>query len=114
MKKNVRKVEQRRRAKPAWAKALKWVAIASVGVLLVYGLTQMSGVAYNEDAIRVVDFTSLKPEAKKTALVAANNARCTCSCNMTLAQCVSTDSTCPVRESNIERIKTMVRDAGRQ
>jgi hypothetical protein len=30
---------------------------------------------------------------------------------MTLAQCVSTDSTCPVREGNIDRIRTMVRDA---
>jgi hypothetical protein len=30
---------------------------------------------------------------------------------MTLAQCVATDSTCPVREGNIDRIRTMVRDA---
>ena len=30
---------------------------------------------------------------------------------MTLAQCVATDSTCPVRETNIERIRTLVREA---
>jgi len=48
---------------------------------------------------------------ERTALEAANTARCTCGCGMTLAQCVSTDMTCPVREGNIEKIKTMVRDA---
>jgi hypothetical protein len=30
---------------------------------------------------------------------------------MQLAQCVATDSTCPIRNENIERIKTMVREA---
>jgi hypothetical protein len=30
---------------------------------------------------------------------------------MTLAQCVATDSTCPIREINIERIRALVRDA---
>jgi hypothetical protein len=31
---------------------------------------------------------------------------------MNLAQCVATDMTCPVRERNIEAIRTMVREAG--
>jgi len=113
MKKHIRKVEQRRRRAPAPARGLKWLAIAGVGVLIVYGLTQLSGVAYNDAAIRVVDFSALKPAEKQEALVAANSARCTCSCGMTLAQCVATDSTCPVREGNIERIKTMVRNAAK-
>ena len=30
---------------------------------------------------------------------------------MTLAQCVATDMTCPVREGNLDRIRTMVRNA---
>jgi hypothetical protein len=30
---------------------------------------------------------------------------------VTLAQCVATDSTCPVRDGNIDRIRTMVKDA---
>ena len=45
------------------------------------------------------------------ALTAANTARCTCGCGMTLAQCVSTDMTCPLRESNIQSIRAMVRAA---
>jgi hypothetical protein len=113
MKKSVRNTERRRRAAPAYLKGLKWLAIAGAGALIVYGVTQLSGVAYNEDAIRVVDFSVLKPAEKQSALVAANNARCTCSCGMTLAQCVSTDSTCPIRDNNVERIKTMVREAAR-
>jgi hypothetical protein len=32
---------------------------------------------------------------------------------MTLAQCVATDSTCPIRDSNVARIRTMVTEAGR-
>ena len=50
-------------------------------------------------------------DASRFGPKAANLARCTCGCGMTLAQCVATDSTCPVREGNIERIKTMVKDA---
>jgi hypothetical protein len=40
--------------------------------------------------------------------------RCPCGCGLGLAQCVATDSTCPIREENIERIKKMVRSAEQQ
>jgi hypothetical protein len=83
------------------------VVVAGVG----YGVSQYGGIAYGEDAIRVVNFSDLKAADKRRALREANQARCTCGCGMTLAQCVATDSTCPVRENNIERIKTMVRAA---
>jgi hypothetical protein len=86
------------------------VAIGLVG-LLVYGVSQMSGIAYGESAIGVVSFSSLNSTQKRSALQAANRARCTCGCGMTLAECVATDSTCPVREGNIERIRTLVREA---
>jgi hypothetical protein len=92
-------------------KAIKWVVALAGAALVVYGVSQMSGVAYNEDAIKVVDFSDLKAAEKRSALQAANNARCTCGCGLGLAQCVATDSTCPIRESNIDRIKKMVRDA---
>jgi hypothetical protein len=102
--------------KPGRSRRPKWVswviALAVIGGAG-YGLSELSGVAYNEDAIRVVDFSSLTARQKRAALVAANNARCNCGCGMGLAQCVATDSTCPIREPNIEKIKTMVRDAAR-
>ena len=90
---------------------MRWAgAIAGVS-LLVYGISQMAGVAYTEEDIGVVNFSELTPGEKRTALEAANSARCTCGCGMTLAQCVATDMTCPVREENIQSIRAMVRAA---
>ena len=34
-------------------------------------------------------------------------------CGMTMAQCIATDSTCPIRESNVDKLKAMVNDAAR-
>jgi hypothetical protein len=109
--KKTKKPDQRRRSTPNYFKAIKWIAVLGAVALIVYVGSQMSGVAYNEDAIKVVDFSVLQPAEKRSALQAANNARCTCGCGLGLAQCVATDSTCPIRDSNIERIKTIVRDA---
>jgi hypothetical protein len=92
-------------------KALVWGAVLALAAGFLYVAAENSGVPYDERAIAVVDFSSLDAKAKKTALQAANRARCTCTCGMQLAQCVATDSTCPVRAENIERIKTIVREA---
>ena len=88
-----------------------WAVALSLAAALVYVISENSGVPYDEHDIVVVDFSSLTSSAKKTALQTANRARCTCSCGMTLAQCVATDSTCPVRTENIAKIKTMVAQA---
>jgi len=90
---------------------LGWVIVAVVVGAAGYGLSQMSSVAFDEDDIKVVNFQGLSNKQKQEALEAANEARCTCGCNLGLAQCVSTDLTCPIRESNVERIKGMVRTA---
>jgi hypothetical protein len=95
------------------SRMITWIAIAGVVGLVGYGLSQMSNVAYSDKDIGVVDFSSLDATQKRSALEAANQARCTCGCGMTLAQCVATDSTCPVREGNIDRIKVMVQQAAR-
>jgi hypothetical protein len=99
-----------RSRRPKW---ITWLLAAAVVGAAGYALSEMTGVAYNERAIRVVDFSSLNPSQKRAALVAANNARCNCGCGMGLAQCVATDSTCPIREPNVEKIRAMVRDAER-
>ena len=103
----------RKPARPKRPRWITWLVAAAVIGAVAYGLSEVSGVAYNERAIRVVDFSSLTAPQKRAALVAANNARCNCGCGMTLAQCVATDSTCPIREPNIERIRAMVQDAAR-
>src|SRR5439155_17091988 len=87
------------------SRLMTWIAIAAVVGLAGYGLTPLSNVAYTDQDIKVVDFSSLDAKQRRNALEAANQARCNCGCGMTLAQCVATDSTCPVREGNIDRIK---------
>lgn len=102
--------EARRKAKRR-SKALTWSAgLLAVGAVA-YGLSQFSPIGFDEDDIKAVNFSLLSDKQKRVALTAANTARCTCGCGMNLAQCVSTDMTCPVRDSNIEKIKGMVREA---
>ena len=113
MKKAARVQEQRRRRKgaPLYIKAVKWIVGLSLVAGVGYVVSQSAGVAFNEKAIGVVNFDNLSKAGKKTALRAANAARCSCGCGLGLAECVSTDKTCPIRDGNIERIKTMVRSA---
>jgi hypothetical protein len=92
---------------------LKWIVVAAVVGAVGYGLSQMSNIAYGDEQIKVVDFSGLDAGQKRRALEAANSARCNCGCGMTLAQCVATDSTCPIREGNVEKIKGMVSAAAR-
>ena len=107
---------QSKRPKPrksAAPKLVKWiVAVAAIGAIG-YGVSQMSNIAYGEREIKVIDFSGLDAKQKRGALEAANAARCNCGCGMTLAQCVATDSTCPIRDSNVDKLRTMVSDAAR-
>ena len=108
---------QSKRPKPRKAvkrsKLASWVVAAAVIGAVGYGLSQMSNIAYGDAEIKVIDFSGLDARQKRDALEAANAARCTCGCGMTLAQCVATDSTCPIRETNVEKIKNLVNDAAR-
>jgi hypothetical protein len=106
----VRKQRAKKSAAPAF---VKWIVVAAIVGLAGYGISQMSNIAYGDAEIKVIDFSVLDAKQKRSALEAANSARCTCGCGMTLAQCVATDSTCPIRDSNVQRIKTMVTDAAR-
>ena len=101
---------KRRKARRS-SKVLTWIVAAGTVALVVYGVSQMSSIAYSDKDLGVIDFSNLDSKEKRTALEAANTARCTCGCGMTLAQCVATDSTCPLRVGNIDRIKGMVAEA---
>ncbi len=112
MKKTAKHAERRRRKTGnVQIKAIKWGVLVVVIGLIGYGVSRMDGIAYGERDLSVVNFSDLTPAAKKTALKNANEARCTCGCGMTLAQCVATDSTCPVREDNIAQIRRIVEQA---
>ena len=105
-----------------------WIGGITVAALLGYGVVQMGGPGnssvssntpsfggllgtgyYTEADLGEVDFSVLTEAQKKKVLEDINRAMCTCGCNLNLAQCVATDSTCPLRNSNIERIRSVVR-----
>jgi hypothetical protein len=111
MKKESRRQERRKKKPGPLGKAMKWAGALAIVGLVVYAVSQSSGVAYTERDIAVVNFSELTPTEKRAALEEANSARCACGCGMTLAQCVSTDMTCPFREDNIQKIRGMVRAA---
>jgi hypothetical protein len=110
---NARKAKDRRprRRKSALASAIKWIVGVGLVVLMAYVALEFGGVAYGEDALKVINFSNLTASQKRRVLQDANQARCTCGCGLGLAECVATDSTCPIRTSNIDRINTMVREA---
>jgi hypothetical protein len=95
-------------------KFAKWAVGLTVVAAIGYGITEMSGFPFDADDLAIVDFTVLNASEQRTALRAANGARCTCGCGMTLAQCVATDMSCPVRDRNIDRLKTIVQEARAQ
>ena len=99
--------------KSAAPKLVRWIVIAALMGAGGYGLSQMSNIAYGDAEIKVIDFSGLDAKQKRGALEAANAARCNCGCGMTLAQCVATDSTCPIRQDNVDKIKKVVNDAAR-
>ena len=106
------KQQARRRLVRRSKRLLAWAGGISVAVALVYGLSLTSGVAYGEKDLGVIDFSALNQKQKRTALQAANGAHCTCGCGLTLAECVATDCTCPIRSANIDTIRSMVKQAG--
>jgi hypothetical protein len=98
----------KRRAARRSSALLKWTVATGVVALVVYGVSQMSNIAYSDKDLAMIDFSDLSPREKRTALKEANSARCPCGCGMTLAQCVATDGTCPLRNGHIDRIRDMV------
>jgi hypothetical protein len=105
-----RKRDRHRKVSPL-SPILKWVIGIAALALVVYAFSQLSGVPFDENDIAVVNFSDLSASEKRSALQAANRERCTCGCGMNLAQCVATDMTCPLRERNIQSIRTLVREA---
>lgn len=107
-------------------KTLIWIGGVALALLLGYAVTQMGpgrgpnaslgtgGIQrtgyFTDRDLREVDFSDLTEEQKQEVLDHANEARCTCGCGLSLAQCVATDSTCPLRNSNIERIRALVQE----
>jgi thiol-disulfide isomerase/thioredoxin len=56
-----------------------------------------------------VDFSGLTPLQKKEALKRMNMEKCTCGCDMTIAQCRLNDSSCPISKAIAAKIVKEVR-----
>lgn len=65
----------------------------------------------NYSTINGVDMSKLSEAQREKVMYAANNQGCTCGCRMTLAQCISTDSTCPLRSKNLDRARELIASA---
>ena len=103
---------QKRNKKATGAvRLLKWAVALGAIALVGYGVSQMSGFAYGERDLPMINFENMGTSAKNAVLREANGTRCTCGCGLTLAQCIATDSTCPIRESNITKVRGMVEHA---
>ena len=61
-----------------------------------------------------VDMSGLNDAQRGNVMRTANAQRCTCGCNMTLAQCINTDTTCPLRGRNFQRARQLVARAGQR
>lgn len=105
------KVIARRKLVRRGKKTLIWLGVLAVVGGIGYMLATSSNVRFDEHDIAVVDFTVLDAAQKKTALQNANAAQCTCGCSLRLAECVATDATCPIRTTNIDRIRAIVDQA---
>jgi len=97
-----------RRAARQRSKVIKWMVALGVVAVLGYGISQMSNIAYGEDRLPMINFSGLSADQKHAALEEANGERCPCGCGMTLAQCVATDETCPMRSAHVDLIRSMV------
>ena len=79
-------------------------AVTAGVALLVWGISRSLRRGLHKDKdIAVVSFSALTSSERRSALEAANRERCICGCGMTLARCVSTDMTCPLRDQNIQK-----------
>lgn len=114
-------------ASQSWGKVIIGLVGFSLAILIGYSIAKMdSGESgptrsnsrtlqstpyYTDRSMPEVDFTALNADQKKTVLENINAEYCICGCSLTLAQCVVTDSTCPIRNGNIAKIQSKVNEA---
>ena len=110
-----------------WGKAVIVVAGLAIAILLGYFIAEMGGSGtgparsssrtlqsapyYTDANLPEVDFSELSEDQKQAVLDDVNREYCSCGCSLTLAQCVVTDSTCPIRNTNIAKIQSEVNKA---
>ena len=73
---------------------------------------KLSGIgSTNYASISGLDVSALNDKQRNWLMKKTNRVRCMCGCGMTLAQCINTDMTCPVRNRNIQQAKKLTSEA---
>ena len=73
---------------------------------------KVSGIgSTNYASISGLDVSALNDKQRNWLMKKTNRVRCMCGCGMTLAQCINTDMTCPVRNRNIQQAKKLSSEA---
>ena len=75
-----------------------------------YGGRGGSGVT-SYSTIEGIDFSGLSEAEHLQVMKTANKELCTCGCRLTLAECINTDMTCPIRRQTIARARQLVAQA---
>ena len=69
---------------------------------------KLSGIgSTNYASISGLDVSALNDKQRNWLMKKTNRVRCICGCGMTLAQCINTDMTCPLRNSNSQRARKL-------
>ncbi|MCI0412298.1 SEC-C domain-containing protein [bacterium] len=101
-------------------KIWKWSIVVVGSLLILYGMYHIpAGGCRNRNApyytaanLEEIDFSKLSDEKREKIIDEINSDYCTCGCRLTLAQCVATDKTCPIRSGNITLIRNLVSREG--
>lgn len=106
-------------AKQRFKKIWKVSAVVAGLLLVLYGIYQIPAGNRNPSTpfyavadLKEIDFSKLPGEKTEKILKKINSEFCTCGCRLTLAQCVATDKTCPIRSGNISLIQNLVSREG--
>ncbi len=52
--------------------------------------------------------SDMRGEERDWIINKANDENCSCDCGFTLASCLKSDLTCPIRSQNLDRVKNMI------
>lgn len=104
-------------------KKMAWIAGTTLGLMFLGVLwlsimpiyqdvkEQDEKTKFYEDFPGMETAASLSESARKKIIDKSNLERCSCECGYTLASCLKVDLGCPLRESNISKVKGMVTEA---
>ena len=107
-------------AAPRWGPALIGVVALGILSLSVYrGVVDIRSSSPKWDKTIHQDFPgldagpSMSSKQREKVIEVANHQPCPCGCVHTLASCLKSDLTCPIRSQNIAKVKDLIAEAAK-